>query len=175
MPLAIPVFLACWFVSMYLYTKVSFLVSMCLCFSNWNFCTSVLGCASRYVSTMGISKVANGTGTFRRWVYQKWPMEQVRSGGNPTSKLLYAYSNILRILAPKPENFQKNSGSFHIAAQNIVRWYLLEPPLQPPGYPKRDGYLKRDKREDEKTNPLACAPNKGSTHPAVWPDFSLSV
>ena len=83
MPLAIAVFLACWFVSMYLYTKVSFLVSMCLCFSNWNSCTSVLGCASRYISTMGISKVANGTGTFRRWVYQKWPMEQVRFGGNP--------------------------------------------------------------------------------------------
>ena len=40
----------------------------------------------------------------------------------------HAYSNILRILPPKNENFQmKNSGSFHISAQNIARGYLLEP------------------------------------------------
>ena len=33
----------------------------------------------------------------------------------------HAYSNILRILPPKNENFQmKNSGSFHIFALNIV-------------------------------------------------------
>ena len=31
-----------------------------------------------------------------------------------------AYSNIFKILPPKHENFQmKNSGSFHISAQNI--------------------------------------------------------
>ena len=40
-----------------------------------------------------------------------------------------AYSNILRILPQKNENFQmKNSGSFHISAQNIDYGYLLEPP-----------------------------------------------
>ena len=40
-----------------------------------------------------------------------------------------AYTNILRILPPKNENFQmKNSGSFHISAQNINCGYLLEPP-----------------------------------------------
>ena len=45
----------------------------------------------------------------------------------------YAYSNILRILPPKNENFQtKNSGSFHTSAQNIDYGYLLEPP-------RRDG------------------------------------
>ena len=41
----------------------------------------------------------------------------------------HAYSNILRILPPKNENFQmKKSGSFHISAQNIDCGYLLEPP-----------------------------------------------
>ena len=41
----------------------------------------------------------------------------------------HAYSNILRILPPKNENFQmKNSGSFHISAQNIDCGYSLEPP-----------------------------------------------
>ena len=45
----------------------------------------------------------------------------------------YAYSNILRILPPKNENFQmKNSSSFHISAQNIGCGYMLEPP-------RRDG------------------------------------
>ena len=38
----------------------------------------------------------------------------------------HAYSNILRILPPKNENFQtKNSGSFHISAQNIDCGYLF--------------------------------------------------
>ena len=41
----------------------------------------------------------------------------------------HAYSNILRNLPPKIENFQmNNSGSFHISAQNIDCGYLLEPP-----------------------------------------------
>ena len=40
----------------------------------------------------------------------------------------HVYLNILRILPPKNENFQmKNSGSFHISAQNIDCGYLLEP------------------------------------------------
>ena len=41
----------------------------------------------------------------------------------------HAYSNILKILPPKNENFQtKNSDIFHIAAQNIDCGYSLEPP-----------------------------------------------
>ena len=39
-----------------------------------------------------------------------------------TVSLRNVYSNILRILSPKNENFQmKNSGSFHISAQNRLR------------------------------------------------------
>ena len=41
----------------------------------------------------------------------------------------HAYSNILKILPPKNENFQmKNSDIFHISAQNINCGYSLEPP-----------------------------------------------
>ena len=41
----------------------------------------------------------------------------------------HAYSNTLRILPPKYENFRmKNSGSFHSSAQNIDCGYLLDPP-----------------------------------------------
>ena len=41
----------------------------------------------------------------------------------------HAYSNILKILAPKHENFQiKNSDIFRISAQNIDCGYSLEPP-----------------------------------------------
>ena len=41
----------------------------------------------------------------------------------------HAYSNILKILPPKNENFQiKISDIFHISAQNIDCGYLLEPP-----------------------------------------------
>ena len=41
----------------------------------------------------------------------------------------HAYSNILRIYHQKDETFQmKNSGSFHISAQNIDCGYSLEPP-----------------------------------------------
>ena len=43
----------------------------------------------------------------------------------------HAYSNILKILPPKTENFQiKNSDIFHISAQNIDCGYSLEPPLR---------------------------------------------
>ena len=39
------------------------------------------------------------------------------------------YSNILKFLPPKNENFQmKNSENFHISARNIDCWYSLEPP-----------------------------------------------
>ena len=38
-----------------------------------------------------------------------------------TAQYEHAYPNILRILPPKIENFlMKNSGSFHISAQNIA-------------------------------------------------------
>ena len=41
----------------------------------------------------------------------------------------HAYSNKLRILPPKNENFQmKFSDIFHISAQNIDCGYSLEPP-----------------------------------------------
>ena len=41
----------------------------------------------------------------------------------------HAYSNILKILPPKNENFQiKKSDIFHISAQNINCGYSLEPP-----------------------------------------------
>ena len=41
----------------------------------------------------------------------------------------HAYSNILRILPPKNENFQmKNSDIFLISVQNIDGRYSLEPP-----------------------------------------------
>ena len=41
----------------------------------------------------------------------------------------HAYSNILKFLPPKNENFQmKNSDNFQISAQNIDCWYSLEPP-----------------------------------------------
>ena len=43
----------------------------------------------------------------------------------------HAYSNILKILQPKKENFQiKNSNIFHISAQNIDCGYSLELPQQ---------------------------------------------
>ena len=41
----------------------------------------------------------------------------------------HAYSNTLKILPPKNENFQiKKSDIFHISAQNIDCGYSLEPP-----------------------------------------------
>ena len=43
----------------------------------------------------------------------------------------HAYSNILKILPSKNENFQiKNSDIFHISAQSIDCGYSLEPPRQ---------------------------------------------
>ena len=41
----------------------------------------------------------------------------------------HAYSNILKILRPKNENFQiKSFDIFHISAQNMDYGYSLEPP-----------------------------------------------
>ena len=47
----------------------------------------------------------------------------------PSTLRKHAYSNILKLLLPKTENFQiKNSDIFHISAQNIDCGYSLEPP-----------------------------------------------
>ena len=46
----------------------------------------------------------------------------------------HAYSNILKILPPKNENFQINSDIFHISAQNIDCGYSLEPPRRDGSY-----------------------------------------
>ena len=61
-----------------------------------------------------------------------------------------AYSNILRILPPKIENFQmKNSGSFHISALNIDGGYLLELPRRGSSnkYPQ-SMFLSRNKKNN---------------------------
>ena len=51
------------------------------------------------------------------WVYSLIPL------------LKHAYSNILKILPPKNENFQiKKSDIFHNSAQNIDCGYSLDPP-----------------------------------------------
>ena len=60
----------------------------------------------------------------------------------------HACSNILRILPPKNENFQmKNSGIFHISAQNIDCEYLLESPRRGGSneYPQ-SMFLRRNKK-----------------------------
>ena len=67
-----------------------------------------------------------------------------------------AYSNILKILPPKNENFQiKNSGIFHISAQNIDCGYSLEPPRRGGSneYPQ-SMFLSRNK----KNNVYPCKP-----------------
>ena len=63
----------------------------------------------------------------------------------------HAYSNILKILPSKNENFQiKNSDIFHISAQNIDCGYLLEPPRQGSSneYPQ-SMFLSRNKKNNE--------------------------
>ena len=55
----------------------------------------------------------------------------VQCQGKPEYRSLqkHAYSNILKILPSKNENFQiKNSDIFHISPQNIACGYSLEPP-----------------------------------------------
>ena len=52
-----------------------------------------------------------------------------KEGNYPMALRKHAYSNILKLLPPKNENFQiKNSDIFHISAQNIDCGYLLELP-----------------------------------------------
>ena len=68
----------------------------------------------------------------------------------------HAYSNILRILPPKNENFQmKNSDIFFISAQNIDCRYSLEPPRRGGSneYPQ-SMFLSRNK----KNNVYPCKP-----------------
>ena len=79
----------------------------------------------------------------------------------------HAYSNILKILPPKNENFQiKNSYILHISDQNIDCGYSFEPPRIDCGYslepPRRGGsneypqsmFLSRNK----KNNVYPCKP-----------------
>ena len=68
----------------------------------------------------------------------------------------HAYSNILKTLPPKTENFQmKNSDIFHISAQNIDCGYSLEPPRRGGSneYPQ-SMFLGRNK----KNNVYPCKP-----------------
>ena len=68
----------------------------------------------------------------------------------------HAYSNILKILPPKNENFQiKNSDIFHISAQYIDCGYSLEPPRRGDSnkYPQ-SMFLSRNK----KNNVYPCKP-----------------
>ena len=52
-------------------------------------------------------------------------------GGLPKSLRKHAYSNILKILQIKKENFEiKNSDILRISAQNIDCGYSLEPPQE---------------------------------------------
>ena len=68
----------------------------------------------------------------------------------------HAYSNILKILPPKNENFQmKNPDIFHISALNIDCGYSLEPPHRGGSneYPQ-SMFLSRNK----KNNVYPCKP-----------------
>ena len=61
-----------------------------------------------------------------------------------------AYSNILKILPPKKENFQrKSSDILHISAQNIDHGYALKPPLRggSNAYPQ-SMFLNRNKKNN---------------------------
>ena len=61
-----------------------------------------------------------------------------------------SYSNILKILPPKNENFQiKSSDIFHTSAQNIDCGYSLEPPRRGGSneYPQ-SMFLSRNKKDN---------------------------
>ena len=67
----------------------------------------------------------------------------------------HAYSNILKILPPKIENFQiKNSSIFYISAQNIDCGYSLESPRRGGSneYPQ-SMFLNRNKKMYNPVNP----------------------
>ena len=68
--------------------------------------------------------------------------------GTPLRK--HAYSNILKILPPKNENFQiKNSDIFHNPAQKIDCGYSLEPPWRGGSYEyPQSMFLSRNKKNN---------------------------
>ena len=67
----------------------------------------------------------------------------------------HAYSNILKILPPKNENFQiKKSYILHISDQNINCGYSLEPPLGGSNEYPQSMFLSRNK----KNNVYPCKP-----------------
>ena len=68
-----------------------------------------------------------------------------------------AYSNIMKILPPKNENFQVNNSDifFHISAQNIDCGYSLEPPRRGSSNEYRQSmFLSKNK----KNNASPCKP-----------------
>ena len=71
-----------------------------------------------------------------------------------------AYSNILKILPPKYENFQmKNCEIFHISAQNIDCEYSLEPP-------RRGGF-------NEYPQSIFLSRNRKIMSTPVYPSFTI--
>ena len=67
----------------------------------------------------------------------------------------HAYSNTLKILPPKYENFQiKNSDIFHISAKNIDCGYSLEPPRRGGPTSTHNLFSNRNK----KNNVYPCKP-----------------
>ena len=67
----------------------------------------------------------------------------------------HAYSNILKILPPRNENFQiKHFDIFHISAHNIDFGYALEPPWRGGSNEYHNLFLGRNK----KNNVYPCKP-----------------
>ena len=94
-------------------------------------------------------------------LWKQWPHKRTKSESwfyyvSSFTLRKHAYSNILKILPPKNENFQiKNSNIFHISAQNIDCGYSLEPPRRGGSneYPQ-SVFLSRNK----KNNVYPCKP-----------------
>ena len=87
-----------------------------------------------------------------------WSRNRLKTGSRSFLTLQkHAYSDILKILPTKNENFQikKKSDIFHISAQNIDYGYSLEPPHRGGSneYPQ-SMYLSRNK----KNNAYPCKP-----------------
>ena len=83
-----------------------------------------------YIQTEGITNGSRLGKNFACSYMRKWYEKLDNFEKRPFFSLRkYAYSNILKILPPKYENFQiKNSDILHISAQNIDCGYSLEPP-----------------------------------------------
>ena len=85
----------------------------------------------------------------------------------------HAYSNILKILPPKNENFQiKNSDIFHTSAQNIDCGHSLEPPRRGGSneYPQSI-FLSRNK----KINEYPCKPQFYYIKRGLWRSNYIGV